>query len=157
MKRSMLWIGEAVLLAAVVAAAVAAALPGKPRVPPGPATAAVPDLPHQEPAPQPAAVRVSATPAQVAALFGWREPAPPRSPTASRPVAAKPVPPRLRSVGYIERDDGTVTWIFSDIQNGTVITLAPGATYRGWTLVEVRDQEFHLSFQGTIHVVPRKK
>lgn len=157
MKRSLPWIGEALIAAAIVAAAVAAALPGTPRVPPVAAAAVVPDPPHREPSPQPAAVRASAAPTQVAALFGWKEPAPPRPPSASRQPVAKPVPPRLRSVGYVERADGTVAWIFNDLQSGAVIALAPGATYRGWTLVEVREQEFHLSFQGAIHVVPRGK
>ena len=70
---------------------------------------------------------------------------------------SKPVPARLKLVGFVENDTGTISWIFKDIPSGTVVSLAPGATSRGWTLVEVGDREFRLSYQGTMYAIPRGK
>ena len=57
----------------------------------------------------------------------------------------------------MEASAGTVSWIFKDVQTGVVISLAPGATNRGWTLVEVQEREFRLAFQGSTYTVPRNK
>ena len=157
MKRSMTWLGEAVIAAAIVAATVALALPAAPRVPPGAPAAGLAADPVPEPAAEPSFVRASASPPQIAALFGWKEPRPAGSPAVARTAPSKPAPVRLKVVGFVESDTGTVSWIFKDLQTGTVISLAPGATNRGWTLVEVREQEFRLAFQGTTHTIPRSK
>ena len=98
-----------------------------------------------------------ASPERIASLFGWRKPVPPRPKPAVQPPAPRPVPPRLKLVGFVESADATVSWVFKDAPTGIVLTLSPGETARGWTLVEVKEQEFVLSFQGVTTTVPRKR
>ena len=155
MKRSMAWIGEIVIGAGIAAAATLLLAAGAPRSLPSPPPAAEPGATDPVPAAEPAIERVSATPVQVAALFGWKPPVTSRPSTAPRAVPSKPVPVRLKLVGFVENDEGTVQWIFKDTRDGTVISLAPGATSRGWTLVEVQDREFRLDFEGATYAVPR--
>ena len=157
MKRSIPRLGEVLLAAAVLAAAVALVVPVAPRELPPAAVSALPREPVPEAAALPSVARAAATPQQVAALFGWRE-APAAKPVSLKPAApVKPVPPRLKQVGFVQSGDGTASWIFKDTQTGSVITLNPGATSRGWTLVEVRDGEFLLAFEGTTHTIPRSR
>jgi len=157
MKRSLPLLGELLLAAAVLAAAAAFAVPVAPRELPPAGVSAPPGEPVPEAAALPSAARTAASPQQVAALFGWRE-APAAKPAAVKPAApAKPAPPRLKQVGFVESEDGTASWVFKDTQAGSVVTLSLGATSRGWTLVEVRKGEFLLTFQGTTHTIPRSR
>ena len=157
MKRSMTWLAEAAIAAAIVTVVVVLALPGAPRSVPSPRIVDLPEQPAPEQAAEPALVRASARPAEIAALFGWRQPAPARPPQVPRSAPTKPAPVRLKLVGFVEASAGTVSWIFKDVQTGVVISLAPGATNRGWTLVEVQEREFRLTFQGSTYTVPRNK
>jgi hypothetical protein len=149
-------IGETALAVGIVALATFLLLPREPRRLPAAPLEAIPGSAPREPGAEPVAA-ASIPPTIIAGLFGWKErTAPPPAAAKPRAAAAKPVPQRLRMVGFVESDDGTVKWIFKDTQTGTVVSLAPGATNRGWTLLEAGEQEFRLSFQDTIHVVPRR-
>lgn len=157
MKRSLTWLAEAATGAGIAALAAVLAFPAAPRALPivvaGPRPGPTVDVSAAEPA----IVHASATPTRIAALFGWKPPARVRPAATPRPAPAKPVPPRLKVIGFVERDDGTISWIFKDVPTGVVISLAPGETSRGWTLAEAGDREFRLLFKGAAYTIPRGK
>ena len=157
MRRSLPWLAEVLLAAAVLAAAAALAAPRAPRELPRDTTSA----PTEQPAPEaaaPAAVpRATATARQIAALFGWKESPAAKPATVKPPAPSRPSVPRLRQVGFVESGNGTVSWVFKDAQTGAVLTLSLGGTSRGWTLVAVREDGFLLAFQGTPHAIPRNR
>ncbi len=157
MKRSLTWLAEAAIAAGITAVAAVLAFPAAPRALPVAVAGPRPGQTLVEPAADPAIAHASATPTRIAALFGWTPPAPVRPAATPRPALSKPVPPRLKVIGYVERDDGTISWIFKDVPTGVAISLAPGETSRGWTLAEAGDREFRLVFQGATYTIPRDK
>ncbi len=157
MKRPLTWLAEAAIAAAVVAAAAVLAFPAAPRALPVAAAAPQSGSTVDVTAGETAIAHASATPARIAALFGWTPPAPVHPAATPRPAPSKPVPPRLKVIGFVERDDGTISWIFKDVPTGVVISLAPGDTSRGWTLAEAGDGDFRLLFQGATYTIPRDK
>jgi len=152
----MKWLPEILLGAALLAAVLLLALPGRARggaeLPPAaaaPVEAAAGELPA------PAAERKLAAPGQIAALFGWVEPVTaPRTP----PVPPKPAEATwLKPVGFVIGEGGSPSYVFKDTKTNAVLTLVPKVENKGWLLSEIREKEFLLVYKGTEYVVKRNE
>jgi hypothetical protein len=150
----MKWLPEALLAALLLAAAGLLAAPRRaPRGAEPPPAAAAPEQPAEVPAPAPAAAPQPASPAQIAALFGWVAPVvvpktPPAPPKPAEAVWLKPV-------GFVIGEGGSPSYVFKDTKTNSVLTLVPKVENKGWTLQEIREKEFLLVFKGTEYVVKR--
>ena len=102
-----------------------------------------------------AAERKTATPGQIASLFGWAQPA------AVPRAAAAPVQPAaaawLKPVGFVIGEGGAPSYVFKDTKTNAVLTLIPKVENKGWLLAEIREKEFLLVFNGTEYVVKRNE
>ena len=150
MKRSMQWIADFVLVAAIVGLGWSVFAPRSPRsLPPPPQRTDV--LP--EPA-GPADLEKPpsrSTPQSIASLLGWRPPAEPAA------VEEKPKPPArpewLKFLGYVVGANGQPSYAFKDQRSGSVFSVQPGQRSKGWRLVEVRGTEFLLELAGRSYLV----
>ncbi len=154
MKALTKWLPEALLGALLLAAVLLLAAPRRPPrgAEPPPATAAA-ERPAAVEAPAPAAAPKVASPGQIAALFGWVEPAGgPRTPSGPpRPAEAV----WLKPVGFVINERGAPSYVFKDTKTNAVLTLVPKVENKGWLLREIREKEFLLVFNGTEYVVKR--
>ena len=154
MKALMKWLPEALLAALLLAAAVLLAAPRRsPKGAEQPPAAAAPEQAAEAQAPAPAAAPKTASPGQIAALFGWVEPVivpktPPGPPKPTEAVWLKPV-------GFVIGEGGSPSYVFKDTKTNTVLTLVPKVENKGWLLREIRDKEFLLVFKGTEYMVKR--
>jgi len=150
MKRSMQWIADFVLAAAIVGWGWSIFAPRSPRAlpPPPQRTEALPEPagPAERETPQ-----SRSSPRSIASLLGWRPPAAPAA------VDAKPQPPArpewLKFLGYVVGPDGQPSYAFKDQRSGSVFSVRPGQTSKGWRLVEVRGAEFLLELAGLSYLV----
>lgn len=154
MKASTKWLPELLLGAALLAAIVLLAAP---RQPPGslpgavPAAAPAPAAQQQPPASE--VGRKPATPARVASLFGWVEPA---AASGSPSAPSKPAEAAwLKPVGFVIGEGGAPSYIFKDTKSNVVLTLVPKVANKGWILREIREKEFLLVYNGTEFFVKR--
>jgi hypothetical protein len=97
-----------------------------------------------------------ASPRQIAALFGWREPSQ-RSAAHARSQTAKPEEASwIRAVGYVVEQNGIRSYVFKDTRSGAIFSLKLGAVSKGWKLLEVREQDYLLEFEGKAYIIRRK-
>lgn len=155
MRRSGTWVVDAAGLLVVAALVVLLLLPraeGPLGAVGGGQAPAAEDVEARElPAPSP-----RASPSDLAALFGWRAPvpaAPPPAPAPPEPAAAT----WLAAVGYVVGEGGTRSYLFKDTKQGTMVSLSPGVESKGWTLLEVRDKDYLLEYDGERYVVRQGK
>ena len=80
-------------------------------------------------------------------------PAPLASPSPPEPAQA----PWLTAVGYVVGEGGTRVYLFKDARQGTMVSLSPGLQAKGWTLLEVRDKDYLLEYDGARYVVPQAR
>jgi hypothetical protein len=156
MNESMKWLPE-ILVGAALLASVYFLVAPRPRsgaILPLPEAPAAEQPAEVEPQP-PASERRPASPGQIAALFGWEEPA-----TALRtpPAPSKPVEAIwLKPVGFVIGEGGGTSYVFKDTKSNSVLTLVPKVENKGWVLQEVREREFELEFKGTKYIVRRNE
>lgn len=150
MKRSIQWIADFVLVAAIAGCGWSVFAPRSPRsLPPPPQRtevspeSAVPE--HLEKPPS------RSSPRSIASLLGWRPPA------ESAAANAKPQPPArpewLKFLGYVVGSDGQPSYAFKDQRSGSVFSVRPGQRSKGWRLVEARGTEFLLELGGRSYLV----
>jgi hypothetical protein len=145
---------EALLAALLLAAVVLLAAPRRSsREPEPPPAAAAPERPTEvEAAALPAAPKPASL-EQIAALFGWMEPV-----VVPKTAAAPPKPAEavwLKPVGFVIGEGGSSSYVFKDTKTNAVLTLVPKLENKGWLLLEIREREFLLVFDGTEYVVKR--
>jgi hypothetical protein len=98
----------------------------------------------------------TASPRELAGLFGWRE--------SRAAPAAKPGPPApqvqeaswIQAMGYVVEQNGTRSYLFKDLRTRGVWSLKSGAVNKGWRLMEVRERDFLLEFEGQPYIIKRK-
>ncbi len=157
MRRSTAFLAELLPVLVLLALAALLVLPVPERRIPASPRAGAPASSPEAAAPAEESARKS-SPAEIAALFGWRPrvQAPPRA-----PQAAPPAPPAradwLRPLGYVVGERGTATYLFKDTRTGAVLSLVPNVENRGWTLRAVREKDFLLESGGKTYTVPRSE
>jgi len=155
MKRLSRWVPDFALGALALALAVLLVVPWRQRRAPGSAG-------EEQPASPAVAAELAgssgqtASPRQVAALFGWREP------RAAPAALAKPLAPPveeaswIQAIGYVVEQNGARSYIFKDTRTRTVFSLKAGAVNKGWKLVEARERDFLLECGGKTYIIKRK-
>ena len=98
----------------------------------------------------------AASPEQIAALFGWRPPAPPPAAAPAAPPAASPPAPAdwLAYVGFVADGDGE-RFLYKDRRTGKVVPVSTGSSE--WRLVEARAGELIAEHEGRLYVLKRGK
>jgi hypothetical protein len=96
------------------------------------------------------------SPRELAVLFGWREPkaAPAAKPGPAAPQAQEA--PWIQAMGYVVEQNGTRSYIFKDLRTRAVLSLKQGTVNKGWRLLEVRERDFLLEFDGQPYIIKRK-
>ena len=147
------WVPEIALGAPTLALLVLLAIPWGERRAAGLAGEVVRPSPPVAAGPAGAAVQ-TASPRELAMLFGWRGAA-----AASAPVpAALQVPEAswIQPMGYVVEQNETRSYLFKDMRARMVLSLKPGSAAKGWRLLEVRERDFLLEFEGQAYIIKRK-
>jgi len=155
MKRSSRWVPDFALGALVLALAVLLVVPWRQRRSPGSAGGEEPVSPAVAVEPAGSGGQ-AASPTQVAALFGWREP---RAALAAQTGAlAPPVEEAswIQAIGYVVEQNAARSYIFKDTRTRTVFSLKAGSANKGWKLLEARERDFLLEFGGKPYIIKRK-
>lgn len=84
------------------------------------------------------------------------QPAPPQE-EEPEPEPEPDPPGQTELLAYVgERREGeAAAYYFKHQPTGTLITLSPGTTSRGWTLIEMRNESALVAFKGTRYTVRR--
>ena len=155
MKRLSRWVPDFALGALVLALAVLLVVPWRQRRSPGSAGGEEPVSPAVAVEPAGSGGQ-AASPMQVAALFGWREP---RAALAAQTGAlAPPVEEAywIQAIGYVVEQNAARSYIFKDTRTRTVFSLKAGSANKGWKLLEARERDFLLEFGGKPYIIKRK-
>ena len=94
----------------------------------------------------------TASPRELAGLFGWRG-------AAAAPAPASPQVQEaswIQAMGYVVEQNGTRSYLFKDTRTRMVLSLKPGSAAKGWRLLEVRERDFLLEFEGQPYIIKRK-
>jgi hypothetical protein len=52
--------------------------------------------------------------------------------------------------------NGIRSYVFKDTRSGAIFSLKLGAVSKGWKLLEVREQDYLLEFEGKAYIIRRK-
>jgi uncharacterized protein YdeI (BOF family) len=96
----------------------------------------------------------TASPRELAGLFGWRGAAAAPAPAPASPQVQEAS--WIQAMGYVVEQNETRSYLFKDTRTRMVLSLKPGAAAKGWRLLEVRERDFLLEFEGQPYIIKRK-